>query len=1112
MYQQQQAAAYSGDGATKLSGPGVGAGWGAGPINSSFGAGAYCRGYGAGGYSGAAAFDGERMHDAGHNSMYGTRSMYAQPDARDVMGDTNEEIIVTKIFSSRRDLDRLASAQDFSRRFDSNWGSYRFAGADGFGGSLYGANSAAGGSLMNLSGKPGASSITDRGTGAAGMGPDGNDGRSAHEKMPASGEKVAATKEAADERVDASRNARRSGLAETDASKASGKSTPSTVKPSSAADQNGEAHDAPMQSSTEASDTTNKSKGVSGGAPDKGPKTSTQQATEPKPTPTGASDRCMAALETAKGRAGKASETMNTQETKPLTTESIDDIPLLADDVRPKPKPAAPNAPTPQTAPVELPAKEEPQQTSATTKTPASKLSEPPNEATETAHAVDSSSTTNATRGSTANGEGRPARPRSRQAARSVSRLTSMSVVEFPVAEEVNDEMVDGGLHDSEKEAALRAEQRREREEAARAARDERQRQQQLMEEAQRQREEEAQRRRQKKEDEARQRKEMLTKMDGERKRERDAALAARERQREEEKRRFEDMKRLEEAKEAARAAALIAERQRKLEAEKTEAEEKTARSASRQRSRRPTSRPASRLRGAIPEQPPDVMAGQIKDTLADEALGKSAHPDNENHHSHAAQAPRVAQADRKTEPVAEVRHTSKSPAGVRCASSTPAEVRAERAARSQRSQSPLPQQKQPASAEGVMSGPPSHSAAPVLPNSNPTPQSQVPNNSHRSQSKEDKSASSAGKSSTSRPANMVKTLVLVEELRDSNHALAMKDNSISYKGQTIEVTEVKTRPEDNFNYHSSVVHDVSEAVCSGYNAAVLAVDAPNTAGRFDSPVWSILNRIVRTLLHENSNKAGQLRADFQLTCAMGYLYKDKVKDLLTSAEPEASFTKIGVNPSPIYGPRLTNLTYDAVTDPSAFEDVLTTTLSRASEDATIQSLTEGVLAAFVLIMQTRETDGKPDIYLSSLVVATSGDDTFPYQSAISHTRNEYATVFHLVLGGPSCTCFMLNIADDDKVRKAGETEESVQERIKRVLGLLQKMSALPNYDLRSGSVKRFIKYVELSHKNAQARLEKEEDDVQRRKVERYLREQERLLQDAYRLLQEWNINCGGEL
>ncbi|CAG9580999.1 conserved hypothetical protein [Leishmania major strain Friedlin] len=1037
------------------------------------------------------------MHDAGHNSMYGAGGMYAHPDARGMMDDINE-IIVTKLFSSRRDLDRLASAQDFSRRFDSNWGSYRFAGADSYGGSLCRANSAAGGSLMNLSGKPGASSITGCGTGAAGVDPDGNDGRSVHEKMPASEEREAATKEAADERVDASRNVRRSGLADTDASKPSGKSTPSTVKPSSSGAQSGETHDAPTQSSTEASGKTNKSKDVSGGAPDKGPKTSTQQSTEPKPTPAGANDRGMAALQSVKGGAGKASKTMNAQETKSRTTESIDDIPLLADDVRPKPKPAAPNAPTPQT--------------SAVTKPPASKPSEPPNEATETAHAVDSSSTTNATRGSTANGEGRPARPRSRQATRPVSRLTSMSVVEFPVAEEVNDEMVDGGLHDPEKEAALRAEQRRERENAARAARDERQRQQQLIEEAQKQREEEAQRRRQKKEDEARQRKEMLTKMDEERKRERDAALAARERQREEEKRRFEDMKRLEEAKEAARAAALIAERQRKLEAEKAEAEEKTARSVSRQRSRRPTSRPASRLRGAIPEQPPDVTAGQIKDTLADEALGKSEHPDNESHHSHAAQALRAAQADRKTEPRAEGRHTSKSPADVRCASSTPAEVREERAARSQRSQSPLPQQKQPASAEGVMSGPPSHSAARPPPNSNPTPQSKVLNNSCRSQPKEDKSVSSAGKSSASRPANMVKTLVLVEELRDSNHALAMTGNSISYKGQTIEVTEVKTRPEDNFNYHSSVVHDVSEAVCSGYNAAVLAVDAPNTASRFDSPVWSILNRIVRTLLQENSNQAGQLRSDFQLTCAMGYLYKDKVKDLLTSAEPESPFTKIGVNPSPIYGPRLTNLTYDAVTDPGAFEDVLTTTLSRASEDAAIQNLTEGVIAAFLLIMQTRETDGKPDIYLSSLVVTTAGDDTFPYQSAISHTRNEYATVFHLVLGGPSCTCFMLNIADDDNVCKAGETEESVQERIERVLGLLQKMSALPNYDLRSGSVKRFIKYVELSHKNAQARLEKEEDDVQRRKVERYLREQERLLQDAYRLLQEWNINCGGEL
>nr|CCM18758.1 hypothetical protein, conserved [Leishmania guyanensis] len=1100
MYQQQQGAAYAVDGAAKLKGPGMCTGGGAGAMNASFGGGAYCSGY-----NGAAAFDGGRMYGAGQSSMYGSGSMYGQPGPGSMMGDMNGEIIVTKLFSSRRDLDRLASAQDFSRRFDSNWGSYCLAGANG-----YGVNSAAGGSLIDLSERLSGSSMNNCGMGAIGMGPDGTDGRGVDKKMASAEEKSTVQKDAAGERGKFSLNRRQSGVATTDASKPSSKPMQSAMKPNSTADQNGSAQPASSQSATEANTKSDESKDTFVGPADKKPKLSTQQATERKPLPASTNVRGMAAPQMAKECAGAGAKRISAQETKPHTAEPIDDIPLLVEDVRPKlntadPK-AEPERPTPKQAP-------------ATSKTPTSTPAEVPNEALEAAHAVDVGSATIGAKSSTANGEGHHARPRSRPPTRPVSRLTSMSVVDFPEAEEVNDEMVHGGLHDPEKEAkeaAFRAEERREREAAARAARDERQRQRQLMEDAQKQREEEAQRRRQQKEEEARKRKDTLAKMDEAQKRERDAAISARVRQHEEEKRRFEDMKRAEDEKEAARAAALIAERQSHSEAQKEA--QKPARSASRQSSRRPNSRPASRLRGAIPEQPPDLVAGQMKDTLVDEALGKPMHPYNEGRDSHASQAQRPAHTSRKAEPLAERRCVSVSPGDTKRAPPTPPRIRAEDAARSQRSQSPPPNvalhpeqpQKQSTAADVVVGEVPSNDASPASPSSNPTPQSQVSKNSRHSQPKEDKSSLSASKSGAARHANMVKTLVLVEEVRDSNHALTVTDNSVSYKGQTIEVTEVKTRQEDNFNYHSSVVHDVREAVCSGYNAAVLAVDAPNTAGRFDSPVWSILNRIVRTLLHENSNGAGELRPDFELTCAMGYLFKDKVKDLLPGTGLEAPFTKIGVNPSPIYGPRLTNLTYEAVTDSAAFEDVLTTTLSRASEDATVQSLAEGVVAAFVLIMQTRETDGKPDVYLSSLVVATAGADTFPYQSAISHTRNEYATVFHLVLGGPSCTCFMLNIADDDDAtRKPGESEGSVQEGIERVLALLQSMATLQNYDLRSGSVKRFIKYVELSRTNAQARLEKEEDEVQCRKVERYLREQERLLQDAYRLLQDANINCG---
>jgi hypothetical protein len=1117
MYQQGNP--YGNDGATKVSGAGTaknnGYGNNAGDMNmngngAAFGSGYGANSFGAGGYGGAAAFGGGSMYGggsaygaasgqgAGQSSMYGGGSLYGGGGGvGSMMGDMNENIIVTKLFSSRRDLDRVASAVDFSRRFDSNWGSYRSAGADGYGGSIYGNPTADAGSLMNLGQSDrGIGSVMDRGVGAAGVGPDGG-----AEEASREAKSKKAPRESPPEQRKSEPSAKK---AATEAQKsaeppvsAPAKSPATAAKPPQAAAEAAakkpvEAKPAPLAATqtapTKPAEASPKAISRAVPAPQEparaikaegkqqpqAPPSKPPQAPPSQP-PLKSPGRVMRAREVVPADAKPAE--------KPREAPPVDDIPLLADDVLPKKKTHTPTAvkkapsprevaPPPPQQPQQQQAQQQqqPQQQRLQQQQQQKQQPERAREVAEVAKAPTPKAATppaaQKTPATGANESTRPARPRSRLQSRPQSRMTSMSVVEFPQADEVKDEMLADGLKDPEKEAALaaaREEQKRQREEAMRQARLERAKQRQAQEDMQKQRDEEARRARDAKAEEERQKRELVAKMDAETRKERAAALAARERQREEEKRRFEEAKRAEEEKEAARAQAAIAERQRQLE-EKEAQQEKTSRPASRPRSRRPASRPSSNLRGAIPEQPPDVVAGQIKDTLADENLGKPLHAATRN--TPASEVP-VADAGRTSH------RGSEQPRG-----HTPASQH----------HSPATQRRTPVESAGSKSTPAS-----------------VKKDDGRAQQQQPTPA-------VQKEQNMVKTFVLVEQVRGSNNAVQYTPDSITYHGQTVNVTELKTREEDNFNYNSTVVHDVREAACRGYNAAVLSMDAVNSAGRFDSPVWSILNRVVRTLLMENSNEAGELRENFELTCAMGYLYCDKVKDMFIH-DAEAPFTKVAVNPSPIYGPRLTNLKYETVTDPLKFEELLSATLSRGGSDSTVASLSEGALAAFVLVKQMRETDGKPDIYLSSLVVASSGEDPVPYQSAISHTRNEYATVFHLVLGGPSCTCFMLNVADDDTVRKSGNaSQQSVPEVLETSLALLSQMANLQNYDLRSGSVKRFIKYVERSHANAKQRLAKEQDESQRRKVERYLKEQERLLEDAYTLLRDANIQVYEEL
>ncbi|CAD2221398.1 hypothetical protein, conserved [Angomonas deanei] len=362
---------------------------------------------------------------------------------------------------------------------------------------------------------------------------------------------------------------------------------------------------------------------------------------------------------------------------------------------------------------------------------------------------------------------------------------------------------------------------------------------------------------------------------------------------------------------------------------------------------------------------------------------------------------------------------------------------------------------------------------------------------------------------------NMVKTLVLIEKKNKSNGAFKSNDHQAIYKNAKCDVTEVKERGDGSFNYQSSVVHGIREAVCDGFNASVLSVEAPNTSSRFESPVWPILNRIVRSLLSTNSNSQGELDPKFSLTCGLGYFNNDRVKDLFND-DDNSPFEPFSVHPSPIYGPCVSQLKYGQITSGNNFEEVLSASLTRALENPVLTSMKEGVAVAFVLIKQARITDGHEDLLLSSLVVASAASDVTPYESALDRVQSEtqkYGSIFHLALNGPCCTCFMFNTADDDSIRTFGSQKgESTSTEISRLFNLLQRMSTKENYPLRNGSVLRFIHYMKASVAAQKQKLSTTSSADEKAKLERKIKDQERLLSGAYKTLQDAGIQYDREL
>lgn len=164
------------------------------------------------------------------------------------------------------------------------------------------------------------------------------------------------------------------------------------------------------------------------------------------------------------------------------------------------------------------------------------------------------------------------------------------------------------------------------------------------------------------------------------------------------------------------------------------------------------------------------------------------------------------------------------------------------------------------------------------------------------------------------------------------------------------------------------------------------------------------------------------------------------------------------------------------------------------------------------------------DVFLSSLTVACAGDDVIPFETAADRTRTCYGEAFHIVLGGPCYTVLALNTikehtnASDSKMEsndkgngvsrnhydkvQVNDNDANNGTKLQKIFALLKRLTTYENYALRSGSVRRFIRYVERAKAQGIERVNTETDFTRRGKIERYLKEQQRLIDTATEMLQ----------
>lgn len=163
-------------------------------------------------------------------------------------------------------------------------------------------------------------------------------------------------------------------------------------------------------------------------------------------------------------------------------------------------------------------------------------------------------------------------------------------------------------------------------------------------------------------------------------------------------------------------------------------------------------------------------------------------------------------------------------------------------------------------------------------------------------------------------------------------------------------------------------------------------------------------------------------------------------------------------------------------------------------------------------------------MFLSSLTVSCAGDDVIPFETAADRTRTCYGEAFHIVLGGPCYTVFALNTikksynVDENKLESidkskgnsnnrhdkvhANDNDANYETKVQKIFALFKRLTTYENYTLRSGSICRFIRYMERAKAQGMNRISTETDFNHRIKIYRYHKEQQRLIDIAMKMLQ----------
>ncbi|AIO01598.1 hypothetical protein LPMP_333080 [Leishmania panamensis] len=199
----------------------------------------------------------------------------------------------------------------------------------------------------------------------------------------------------------------------------------------------------------------------------------------------------------------------------------------------------------------------------------------------------------------------------------------------------------------------------------------------------------------------------------------------------------------------------------------------------------------------------------------------------------------------------------------------------------------------------------------------------------------------------------------------------------------------------------------------------------------------------------------------------------DQGRDLLKDA---ATFEKLTLASSPVYGPALNNMTIKEVNTKETMEEVLKEGMERAKEGE--------VVCSYLVLKQCRKSSAGAMVYLSSLNVTHVGPNVEHLTGLKAKKPEEPCRLYRYSVGGGSHTMCVGFVSDDDASAA-------------KVFDALKEMREVQNTEPRSGNVKRFIEYTKKEIPKCKEKVASSTEESKKANYETMLKRMEMMLKDA---------------